>query len=65
MKKQLMKISKKLVKITELILIWIISWIISSLILYPCLFLSLLSGFKIDYHYKFHLWWGNEVLDKY
>ena len=51
-------------KTIKSILIWIVSWIISALILYPCLFLSLLSWFKIDYHHKFHLWWGNEVLDK-
>ena len=51
-------------KAIKSILIMLVSWIISALILYPCLFLSLLSGFKIDYHYKFHLWWGSEVLDK-
>ena len=51
-------------KIIKSILFWIVSWIISALILFPCLFLNLLSGFKIDYHHKFHLWWYDEVLDK-
>ncbi len=46
------------------IIVWIVSWIISSLILYTCLFLSVLSGFKVDYHHKFHLWWYDEVLNK-
>lgn len=50
-------------KIIKSILFWIVSWIISALILFPCLFLNLLSGFKIDYHHKFH-WWYDEVLDK-
>lgn len=55
---------RTLLKTIKSILIWIVSWIISALILCPCLFLSLLSGFKIDYHHKFHLWWYDEVLDK-
>ena len=46
------------------IIVCVVSLLISALILYPCLFLSVLSGFKVDYHYKFHLWWGKEVLDK-
>lgn len=44
---------------------WLTSFLISALILYPCLFLSLLSGFKVDYHYKFHLWWYDEVLSQF
>jgi hypothetical protein len=46
------------------IIFWIISWIISALILFPCLFLSLLSGFKVDYHHEFHMWWWNKYLEK-
>jgi hypothetical protein len=40
------------------------SLLISAFILYPCLFLSLIGGFKVDYHHRFHLWWGKEFLDK-
>jgi len=36
----------------------IISWLISALILIPCLILSMLSKFTLDYHYQFHLWWS-------
>jgi hypothetical protein len=46
------------------VLFWIVSWLISSLIVLPCGFLSILSGFKINYHHKFHLWWYKEVLEK-
>ena len=46
------------------ILVWTISWIISALILVPCVFLSLIYGFKRDFHFEFHKWWGKEVLDK-
>jgi len=46
----------------KLTLIWCTSWLISATILFPCLFLSLLSEFKIDYHRKFQLWWYNEFL---
>lgn len=45
-------------------LIIIISWIISAILLFPCLFLSMLSMFTIDYHYMFHIWWANNVLNK-
>jgi hypothetical protein len=44
------------------LIVFIISWFISALILWPCLFLNLLSGFKIDYHFRFHQWWGEEFL---
>jgi len=43
---------------------WIVSWIISALILIPCEFLSLINGFKTDYHYEFHLWWYEKYLNK-
>jgi hypothetical protein len=56
---------KENVKILKLILIVIISFIISALIFFPCMLLSLISRFKIDYHHKFHLWWYEEVLSKY
>ncbi|MCK9415768.1 hypothetical protein M0Q97_03805 [Candidatus Dojkabacteria bacterium] len=45
-------------------LIWLISWLISGILLYPCAILSILSGFKIDYHFKFHLWWYDIILSK-
>lgn len=48
----------------KIILVWIISFIISANILIPCIFLTILSGFKIDYHHKFHLWWYGEILSK-
>jgi hypothetical protein len=43
-------------------LFWIISWVISALILFPCLVLSILDGFKVDYHHEFHIWWYSKVL---
>ncbi len=46
------------------IIFWAISWVISALILIPCMILSVLSGFKSDYHHKFHLWWYDEFLSK-
>ena len=46
------------------ILFWTISWIISSLILFPCLFLSGLGGFKKDYHFEFHKWWYEKYVSK-
>ena len=45
-------------------LFWLISWLISGLILVPCLILTVLSGFKIDYHFKFHKWWYIKFLIK-
>jgi len=45
------------------ILTWIISWIISALLVIPCMILSLISGFKIDYHHQFHLWWYKKFLE--
>ena len=49
------------------IIVWIFSWCISALILYPCLILSAITYVfkrkKVDYHYQFHLWWGDKVLN--
>ena len=46
------------------LLIWIISWIISALLLFPCVILSVLSGFKFDYHLRFQYWWFDKILKK-
>jgi hypothetical protein len=51
-------------KILHTLIFWIISWLISAFILIPCLFLSILNGFKVDYHHKFHIWWYDEFLSK-
>jgi len=44
------------------ILLWFFGWLISGLILLPCLLLNLLNGFKIDYHYNFQLWWHKKFV---
>jgi len=53
----------KNIKLFLLILfIWSISWLISAILLIPCLFISLFVGFKRDFHFEFHLWWTKKVL---
>lgn len=48
-----------------IILIWLISWIISGILLYPCIFLSILSGFKNDYHFKFQKYWYKHIIQQF
>jgi hypothetical protein len=50
-------------KIFKKILLHFISWIISALILFPCLLIDTLAGFKIDSHHEFHKFWYDLVLD--
>jgi len=38
-------------------------WILSAAILPPSLLLTILTGFKVDYHYRFHIWYGVKVLN--
>jgi len=49
-------------KIILSLIIWCGSWLLSAILLIPCLFLSLCYGFHRDFHFEFHLWWNKKVL---
>jgi len=54
-----------MIKNIIIFIVYMISFLISALVVLPCEIMSAVTSYEKDYHYKFHMWWFDKVLKKY